>query len=152
MELEISEEGAQVPIGAPSTSTIPSPSSTSYDMNPSKSHDTESSQELASPALKATPSGDKWLCEFTNCGKCFSHRHKLNRHRKYHLKPYRCLDPSCSTRGIAFSLNKDLARHHSQHSGQRLYCPHRGCSYAFGGGENGFSRKDNLKRHIKTRH
>jgi hypothetical protein len=75
-----------------------------------------------------------------------------SRHRKYHLKPYRCLDPSCSTRGTAFSLNKDLVRHESQHNGRRFYCSHSGCSYAFGGGKRGFSRQDNLKRHTTTQH
>ncbi|KAE9371069.1 hypothetical protein N431DRAFT_376443 [Stipitochalara longipes BDJ] len=152
MELEVPQEEEELPMGAPSTSTLPSSSSTSINMNCSTSPRTTTSDERTSLPSNNIPAGDEWACDFANCGKRFSHRHKLNRHKKYHLKPYRCLDPLCSARGIGFSLNKDLVRHQSQHSGRRFYCPISGCNYAYGGGENGFSRQDNLKRHIKTRH
>ncbi|KAN0095982.1 hypothetical protein V8E51_014787 [Hyaloscypha variabilis] len=152
VELEVPQEEGAIPMGSStSTSTLPPLSSTNNDMTSSNSPE-EVSDTQATLSSKDTPSGDEWSCDFANCGKRFSHRHKLNRHKKYHLKPYRCLDPLCSARGIGFSLNKDLVRHQSQHSGQRYYCPNRTCNYALGGGENGFSRQDNLKRHIKTRH
>ncbi|PMD36381.1 hypothetical protein L207DRAFT_106579 [Hyaloscypha variabilis F] len=152
VELEVPQEEGAIPMGpSPSTSTLPPSISTNNDMT-STSPDTQGSDRQASLFSNDTPSGDEWCCDFANCGKRFSHRHKLNRHKKYHLKPYRCLEPFCSARGIGFSLNKDLVRHQSQHTGQRFYCPNRSCNYAVGGGENGFSRQDNLKRHIKTRH
>lgn len=99
-----------------------------------------------------SPLADEWLCNFPQCGRAFTHRHKLNRHRKYHNKPYRCLEPSCISRQVAFSLKKDLDRHQTKHNGHRFYCPNAGCRNALGGAEGGFTRRDNLKRHIGTKH
>ncbi|KAH8592123.1 hypothetical protein B0O99DRAFT_689904 [Bisporella sp. PMI_857] len=111
----------------------------------------EDAVSAASSARNATPLVDKWLCEHPNCGRAFTHRHKLNRHRKYHIKPHKCLESSCAFRQVAFSLKKDLIRHQAMHSGRRFYCHHPGCRYAFGSAE-GFTRQDNLKRHIAAQH
>ncbi|CZR52625.1 uncharacterized protein PAC_02502 [Phialocephala subalpina] len=104
-----------------------------------------------SPA-QTSPSADEWLCRHPNCGRSFTHRHKLNRHQKYHSKLHRCLHPSCFPQGVAFSLRKDLDRHQSQHDGRRFYCPHVGCLHAINGAEGGFTRRDNLQRHLTNQH
>ncbi|TVY83859.1 hypothetical protein LSUE1_G004641 [Lachnellula suecica] len=106
---------------------------------------------LPDPGSIITPSVNEWLCDFDNCDQSFTHRHKLNRHRKYHRKDYPCLHSPCASRSIAFSLQKDLIRHQTKHNGRRIYCPRGGCSYALGGTEGGFTRRDNLKRHMRTK-
>lgn len=104
----------------------------------------------SSPAASNTIPANEWSCRY--CGESFTHRHKLNRHQKYHFKPYKCIEISCSARSVAFSLEKDLVRHQARHNGRRFYCHHAGCGSAYGGPEGGFTRKDNLKRHIATQH
>lgn len=113
---------------------------------------TEGVVTKASSARDTASSADQWLCEHPNCGRAFTHRHKLNRHRKYHIKPHKCLEPSCASRQVAFSLEKDLIRHQAKHNGRRFYCHHAGCRHTFGGAEGGFTRQDNLKRHIAAQH
>lgn len=103
-------------------------------------------------APKDTAPVKEWLCEYPNCGRSFTHRYMLNKHQKYHNKLHRCLEPSCLARRVTFSREQDLIRHQSQHNGQRFYCPHSDCSFAIDGAKNGFSRKDNQKRHITNQH
>lgn len=75
-----------------------------------------------------------------------------SRHKKYHIKPFRCLEEACAADDVAFSLEKDLTRHQAQHNGRRFYCPHHDCAYAPRGRANGFTRKDNLRRHVLKQH
>jgi len=101
---------------------------------------------------RITPSANDWPCPYPNCHRSFPQRNKLNRHQKYHNKPHRYLEPDCLTRRVAFSLEKDLVRHETQHNGRRFYCCHADCSFASGEENGGFSRKDNLKRHLANQH
>jgi len=50
-------------------------------------------------------------CDFTDCGRRVQKRYDLNRHKKYHVKLFKCLKPSCAAHNLAFSLAKDLRRH-----------------------------------------
>jgi len=102
------------------------------------------------PSANPATLSDAWGCEY--CGQSFSRHCDLNRHRKKHTRPYKCLDPSCAMRQIAFADRKDLTRHQSKHNGRRFYCPHTDCGNSLGGALGGFSRKDNLKRHVTTKH
>jgi hypothetical protein len=119
------------------------------------------------PVLKHTASVTEWLCEYPNCDRSFTHRYRLkyispqsnrcpcvpqltmlSKHQKCHNKLHRCLEPSCLARGVTFSREQDLIRDQSQHNGRRFYCPHSNCLYAIDGAKDGFTRKDNLKRHL----
>ncbi|KAH8688625.1 hypothetical protein GQ44DRAFT_720712 [Phaeosphaeriaceae sp. PMI808] len=88
------------------------------------------------------------------CGLTFPKRHLLNTHRKKHNPPFKCTINQCDR---AFRYQKDLDRHrkakHSEttHGSTLLYCPYSGCKFSFERG-TGSSRKDNLNRHIRTRH
>ncbi|KAL3421118.1 zinc finger protein 2 [Phlyctema vagabunda] len=97
-------------------------------------------------------SSDTWLCDWPGCGRSFTHLHKLNRHKKYHSKPHQCDKPACMAKGVAFSLRKDLTRHQAQHDGRRFYCHYADCPYTLTGTKRGFTRKDNLRRHISKQH
>jgi hypothetical protein len=160
MGLEISQEAMHEIIGGTMGSAISSTSMisdlvASTDSSPAVQSIAKGPSRNDAPSSSAsnnTTSAEEWHCNFTNCGKSFTHRHKLNRHRKYHSKPYACLDPSCSRRNKSFSLKKDLDRHQAKHNGQRFHCPHGSCNYSIGGAEGGFTRKDNLKRHIREQH
>lgn len=160
MELEISQEAMHELISGITSSALLSPSmienlSASTDSSPAVPTSAEglsNNDAQSTSASNFATSAEEWHCDFANCGKSFTHRHKLNRHRKYHFKPYSCLDPSCSSRHKAFSLRKDLVRHLATHNGRRFYCPHADCNYSIGGTDGGFTRNDNLKRHIRNRH
>jgi hypothetical protein len=176
MELEISAQRLQAPTEFTPISTIPALASMtevmslSTDDSPGVQFDErQSSNEVQSSSASNDTESREWLCNFPNCRKSFTHRHKLkfvhdvhetfvhqlicsSRHTKYHIKPHQCLDPSCATRRVALSLEKDLIRHQSKHNGRRFYCHHVGCSYAITGTEGGFTRNDNLKRHLTNRH
>ena len=124
----------------------------------------------AMPVLKNTASVKEWLCEYPNCGRSFTHRYRLkyispqsnppcvpeltmlSKHQKYHSKLHCCLEPSCRARRVTFSREQDLMRHQSRHNGRRFYCPHSDCLYAIDGSKDGFTRKDNLKRHFHIQH
>ncbi|PQE22439.1 Zinc finger transcription factor ace1 protein [Rutstroemia sp. NJR-2017a BVV2] len=112
----------------------------------------QSSFARETPSLKNRVSEMEHSCEYPNCGQSFSHRYKLNKHRKYHSKSYCCLEKSCLARKVAFSREQDLIRHQSQHNGRRFYCSHADCVSAIDGAKNGFTRKDNLKRHLDKQH
>jgi len=115
---------------------------------------TEGSTKIAAVRLSpgSNKSSDEWHCDHPGCGRSFPKGHDLNHHKRYHIKPYECDSPSCEGRNTAFSLRKDLIRHQARHSDHRYYCPNSGCGYAVGGHSGGFTRKDNWRRHINTRH
>jgi len=85
------------------------------------------------------------------CHESFSMKHQLNTHLKKHTLPFKCSDCDAS-----FRYKKDLSRHcaskhQSEGSVAKLFCPYDGCKYGIELGQ-GFTRKDNLNRHIKSRH
>ncbi|KAF8856399.1 hypothetical protein BDZ45DRAFT_476037 [Acephala macrosclerotiorum] len=116
----------------------------------SLSSDIVMSKPVFHPA--SSTSEDEWSCSYPNCGRTFTRRHKLNRHQKYHSKLHRCLEATCRARDVAFSLEKDLVRHQAQHNGRRFYCHYDECSHSVNGAQGGFTRRDNLKRHITNQH
>ncbi|KAM3086348.1 hypothetical protein ACMFMG_000483 [Clarireedia jacksonii] len=149
------EEEEEKPAKGPSTSSSMSENDVLI-LSPSTgeaSQDTlPSSSARTTPSAEERVSGQEWFCEYPNCGRSFSHRYKRTKHEQYHKKPYHCPDPSCLLRQVAFSREQDLVRHQSQHNGRRFHCPHANCVYAIGGAKDGFTRRDNLKRHLANKH
>jgi len=159
-ELEIPEEdedGIKNPMNSSSRSFLTSPNDNSS-LSPSVGFGESCRDELQSlpaptpPALEIPSPALEWLCDYPNCGRSFQHRYRLNKHQKYHNKLHRCLEPSCLARRVRFSREQDLIRHQSQHNGRRFYCPYGNCLYAISGAKDGFTRRDNQKRHIAIQH
>jgi hypothetical protein len=171
MDLEIPAEAKQVLPESKSDSNTSSSACTTEGSTwlENQSRDNTSSTDTGqNPTLNASTLLDKFLCNYPKCGQSFTHRHKLkyvyeptlsryrlvhkltspSRHRKYHFRLYRCLEPLCAAQQVAFSLKKDLIRHQRKHNGQRVYCYNAGCS----SGKTGFTQMDNLKRHIAAQH
>ena len=77
-----------------------------------------------------------------------------SRHAWQHDLKHPCEVESC---GLRFQCNKDLARHMKAKHPETIesltlyYCPHVGCKHSVGRG-NGNTRKDNMVRHIRTKH
>jgi len=159
-ELETEEEETQAAIYESSPRHLESIDSSSQQSSPmfdatqtaSESPLTHESRSNHAPSRspREIETGRQWFCEHANCGRLFSKRHDLNRHKKYHAKPHRCREPSCMARNVAFSLQKDLVRHEASHNGQSYFCPSTGCKYATDGSAGGFPRKDNMMRHIRN--
>jgi len=113
---------------------------------------TNDSSMSNSPSVHAegdTRDESLWHCDFQNCRRVFQKRHDLNRHKKYHFKPFKCLKPACLADKVAFSLAKDLTRHQKSHGGERYFCPYIGCTSTTGGSFTGFTRIDNWRRHMR---
>jgi len=162
--LQNGEEEEELSVELPSRSSLSS-TCLSLPFGPSPSAEGDQGRPSSSPSIEdpnisgttsdASSNGvleEKWDCDYTGCGKYFPKRHELNRHRKYHFKPYICLAPSCRSHNKAFSLKKDLLRHQASHEGDRYLCPHVGCRCAAGGVFAGFPRPDNWRRHLKRQH
>jgi hypothetical protein len=121
----------------------------------------ESSNDIAiSPGLQANwalSTGSQVASNVLRCDEChetFQKPYQLKRHSKKHTRPFKCTTPSCSQ---SFQYKKDLSRHKkARHSEEipdysPLYCPINGCKFAEGAGQS-FSRRDNLERHIRSKH
>jgi len=109
----------------------------------------------ATPEASGPSTATQTNIESFQCPTCFDKFPKpylLNRHVKQkHDRPYECTE-SEECRAV-FGSKKDLDRHINDihQSNSRFYCPHEGCKYSQEQGD-GFSRKDNRDRHIRTRH
>jgi hypothetical protein len=85
MELEISKEVVHTPtkltlspIISPSTPTAEDSSLSTDDSPVVRNNEGPSSNDApSSSASNKKNSADEWLCDFTNCGRSFTHRHKL---------------------------------------------------------------------------
>ncbi|KAH9871798.1 hypothetical protein J1614_006055 [Plenodomus biglobosus] len=92
------------------------------------------------------------VCEEPGCSKRYARRGELLRHQRIHQseseRPHKC-----SVCDQAFLYPKDLHRHESTHEGankSKYYCEAPMCSSGPGG--SGFSRLDNLHRHMRHNH
>ena len=86
------------------------------------------------------PLTQAYTCEEPGCGKTFSDRFKLGRHRRSHNM---CRLPGCAE---AFASRKKLLMHEHRHLKQRSHpCPVPKCGKAF-------RAKADLKRHMKVLH
>ena len=74
----------------------------------------------------------------------------LSRHKKSHTRPAKCIH--C---GAGFETSKDVSRHiNSIHAPTKLFfCTFQGCKFSRSTADShGFPRKDNWRRHMKSRH
>ncbi|KAF4615585.1 hypothetical protein G7Y89_g15289 [Cudoniella acicularis] len=87
-------------------------------------------------------------CRSRKSGVTFKTKADFDRHLKLHMKSHWCDVPGCK-HGEGFARQHDLRRHLRTHSMEHEFkCPDSSCtSNSFG-----FSRKDKLDAHIKTRH
>jgi len=93
------------------------------------------------------------VCQWPGCrsrksGVTFQTEANFDRHLKLHMKSHWCDVPGCK-HGEGFARQHDLTRHLKTHSKERAFnCPDSSCASSC----LGFSRKDKLDAHIKTRH
>jgi len=133
------------------------PSIAQYDHEPRFNHslqNTTSSQDSNAIGeevnFSTTLDSDLFQCE--ECPKTFPQRWLLNKHMKKHFRPFPCGD--CDK---AFVFSKDLDRHRENKHPETVggltlfFCPVEGCKHS-AERSTGTTRKDNMKRHIKTRH
>ncbi|KAL6711757.1 hypothetical protein ACN47E_002800 [Coniothyrium glycines] len=92
-----------------------------------------------------------FVCDADGCGKSFIRACELNRHSKTHLdpseRPHKCL--VCEE---GFLYPKDRQRHERKHIEEpadqtTFFCRYPRCS-----NHSGFTRRDNLLRHQRTKH
>ncbi|KAI8937108.1 hypothetical protein NX059_006322 [Plenodomus lindquistii] len=109
-------------------------------------------QSTEPDSLQVTVESSQYICEEPNCSKQFARRADLLRHQRIHQdeseRPHKCL--TCDQ---AFLYPKDLLRHEATHEGASKpmhFCTVPTCSSGPGG--SGFSRLDNLQRHMRKSH
>lgn len=102
------------------------------------------------PSIPASNAAARIVCEFPDCEKTFEHRHEYHRHKKSHTRPAKCTH--C---GAGFETSKDVSRHiNSIHAPTKLFfCTFQRCKFSRSSADShGFPRKDNWRRHMKSRH
>jgi len=139
---DLSDLGSEIP-GLP-----PTLASQSYP-TPGSSASPPASQPVPGPGVGSGAGPKRNDC--AHCGASFPTARKLHLHTDKHTLPFVCVVPSC---GKAHARKKDLQRHMwSHHEAEarrlgippvRVLCPSRGCSFQ--------GRKDNVKRHVETKH
>ncbi|KAK4145747.1 uncharacterized protein C8A04DRAFT_35559 [Dichotomopilus funicola] len=80
----------------------------------------------------------------------FTTKHQFKHHRRYHDSEFKCEFPGCE---MGFGTVTHLKRHENDkhYKTIRFYCQHPGCEFSRQGTRS-FPRKDNRKRHMKTKH
>lgn len=114
-------------------------------------------QPSPSPETPENDSPTEATPEAMRCDKCaltFQKRHLFNKHHLKHNPPFQCTVRPCD---LAFRYRKDLDRHRATRHPETvpglvlLYCPIPGCKFSIQESP-GSSRRDNLRRHFRTRH
>lgn len=123
--------------------------------SPLSAHDLEKSGPSSIPPSHVTCSQSVDDCNHGDRNLTLYQPDQLARHQQPHIKSHKCTFLGCEYREIGFQYQKDMIRHvDSMHqaSHEELLCPIPGCKRAVPG--NGFPnlRRDNLNRHIRTRH
>ncbi|KAF8855525.1 hypothetical protein BDZ45DRAFT_502834 [Acephala macrosclerotiorum] len=125
----------------------PPPASDSGSPNSSSTPASSSNFSGSSAYLRTPPSIP---CSFPGCNRLFSLQHELNRHLKSHTRPSQC--PHC---GRGFETSKDVKRHVNDvhETTKRFFCSVSDCRFSRTAGEgSGFKRKENWKRHVRSKH
>ncbi|OCK77149.1 hypothetical protein K432DRAFT_334459 [Lepidopterella palustris CBS 459.81] len=113
--------------------------------------DGQSRPAVTPPQRRNAPRQDGYPCHHFGCSKTFNRLCDLRRHTKNHLE--RSARPhKCSFCNEGFLYPKDRDRHEKTHtrpytSEETLVCPVEGCTNT-----GGFSRRDNLQRHMRRLH
>ncbi|KZF23637.1 hypothetical protein L228DRAFT_238176 [Xylona heveae TC161] len=161
------------PVGSPSSTSshetgleeyhytrkVSSPNSLTSHSSPPLSDQLPSTLPMLRARLRDPPrdSHGRIYCCHRDCDPnppVFKRRCEWNKHMDKHERPYRCLDPACAKLS-GFTYSGGLLRHerevHRKHGGPRdpLMCPFRDCKRSSGAG---FSRKENLKEHLRRVH
>ncbi|RCI13789.1 hypothetical protein L249_8285, partial [Ophiocordyceps polyrhachis-furcata BCC 54312] len=91
-----------------------------------------------------------YCCDEPGCTQTFNQLHKLRHHQRYHSKAYKCTYNACER---AFGTKTHLERHINERHEQRrrFHCPIPHCIYHKATGR-GFSRRDNWRRHMMSKH
>jgi len=124
---------------------------------PQYSYDTSLQSDLPTDSTNTALSNDETEPQEFQCSECprsFATRSLLNKHFRKHDPPIKCTLDGCEK---TFQWQRDCDRHrntkHPQMGpGFTLWsCPYYGCKYSIQHSV-GSPRKDNVNRHIRTKH
>lgn len=114
--------------------------------------------ELSVPETHTTcpnlPNFSCYSCPHCPYPRTFSRPGDLRKHVKQSHTPVPCPSSSChkSFANDVVARRHFNSAHHAESSAQSLHCHVNGCKQAFGGGGNGFRRRDLLNRHLRGVH